>query len=254
MKRNECRIKGGGGYDIPCVHTLDGGEQLVCVVLHGFGSSKTSPTATMLLDALPDRGIGVLAFDFPAHGDSPAGGEALRLGRCLEDLAAAEAYALSAAPGARLVRFASSFGAYICLIDLSLRKSAVRKAFLRSAAVNMPELFIEYASRLAATSAEYGYFTPETAHAEPLKITRGFLDDLRAHDLFRLYRPGPAAVRMVHGDADETIPAGAAVRFAERFGVPLTLIPGGDHRLSVPGAADEVLRLALDFFRDGEAG
>jgi hypothetical protein len=31
--------------------------------------------------------------------------------------------------------------------------------------------------------------------------------------------------------------------------VPLTVVPDGDHRLSVPGAPEQVLKLATAFFR-----
>ena len=36
--------------------------------------------------ALPERGIGVWSFDFPAHGDSPMGQEGLRVPFCMDDL------------------------------------------------------------------------------------------------------------------------------------------------------------------------
>ena len=39
-----------------------------------------------------------------------------------------------------------------------------------------------------------------------------------------------------------------ARRFAVRFQIPLTVIPGGDHRLSIPGAPELVLERAAAFF------
>ena len=88
---------------------------------------------------------------------------------------------------------------------------------------------------------EYGYI-------RPLKLTRGFFEDLDRHDLFALWRPEEAEVRMVHGELDETIPLEEARRFAARFQIPLTVVPGGDHRLSVPGAPERVLEQAAAFF------
>lgn len=100
----------------------------------------------------------------------------------------------------------------------------------------MPELFHhktpEEEARLQADGSvvlgeEYGY-------VRPLKLTCGFFEDLDRHDLFTLWRPEEAEVRMVHGELDETIPVEEARRFAVRFQIPLTVIPGEDHRLSIP--------------------
>ena len=107
-------LSGLNGYDIPCRHTIQGGESMVCLITHGFGSSKDSPPAQLLAGELPRHGIGTLALDLPAHGDSPVDGDALSIRHCLDDLARAEARALELAPGARVVYFSSSFGAYPC--------------------------------------------------------------------------------------------------------------------------------------------
>ena len=67
-------LSGLNGYNIPCRHTIQGGESMVCLITHGFGSSKDSPTAQLLAGELPRHGIGTLALDLPAHGDSPVDG------------------------------------------------------------------------------------------------------------------------------------------------------------------------------------
>ena len=63
-------IKSKHGYDIPC-NSVWNGEKKVLIVCHGFGSSKASPMVQALEEYMPKRGIGVFAFDFPAHGESP---------------------------------------------------------------------------------------------------------------------------------------------------------------------------------------
>jgi len=243
-------IPGKSGRAVPCLHTLTGTgkEKIVCVAAHGFGSSKESPTTSMLLEALPARGIGVIAFDFPAHGESPVDGDALRIGNCLCDLAAAEARAKELAPEADVVYFSSSFGAYINLIYLATRPHAGRRSFLRSAAVDMPGLFSHPTAEESARLARDGYLMLDEGYTRPLKITPAFLSDLAAHNVFRLYRAGEAEVRMVHGGADETASVKDAERFARQFGAELTVIPGGDHRLSLPGMPETVLRLAEEFY------
>ncbi|MCL2437008.1 MAG: alpha/beta hydrolase [Clostridiales bacterium] len=239
-------------YNVPCLYNINGQEQIVCVIIHGFGSSKNSVTATMMLEELPRAGIGAIAFDLPAHGESEVDGASLRLFNCLEDLEAVESRARALAPQAEIVYFASSFGAYIALIYLSQKKQGKPRAFLRSPAVNMPEILsqgltpelrarLETTGELILDKDVYGY-------ARDLKLTQGFFDDLQGHDVFTLWREGMATLYMVHGEADETVLLSDVQSFARRFHVPLTIVPDGDHQLSMPGMPECVLKLATAFF------
>lgn len=238
------------GYPVPCLYDIGGGEPLVCIIAHGFASSKESPTAQLMLRALPRRGIGAMALDFPIHGESRQDHPPLRLEHCFDALAAAEAKALSLAPRAQVVYFGSSFGAYTTLLYLTHRPHAGRRAFLRSAAVCMPQLFHGRPPEEAAELREQGYVLlgEEYGYPSPMKLTQGFFDDLDSHDLFTQWRPGEARLEMIHGQLDETIPLAEAQRFAQQFGVPLTVLPGGDHRLSGPGMPEQVLQRTLSFF------
>lgn len=106
------------GDRIPC-HDNWEGQSRVVIVCHGFGSSKESPMVQALHRALPERGIGVWSFDFPAHGDSPMGQEGLRVPFCMDDLETVEAWIRAKSPQVEVCYFASSFGAYITLLSLS---------------------------------------------------------------------------------------------------------------------------------------
>ena len=245
-------ISNSRDYGLPCHYSINGREKTVCVVVHGFGSSKESVTAKMMLVELPNLGIGAIAFDLPAHGESPVNGEFLRLSNCVEDLAQAEAYARSLSPEAEIVYFASSFGAYITLTYLATRKCGKPRAFLRAAAVSMPRVIagrltpeqrecLKTAGELILDKVEYGYI-------RDIKLTQGFFDDLERNDVFAVWREGFAELRMIHGESDETIPLCDAQSFAEKFNVPLIVVPDGNHQLSIPGAPEQVLKHAAEFF------
>lgn len=242
------RIMGQNGYEIPCVGHPTKGE-LAVVICHGFGSSKESPTALAVDEALRSCGIGTFRFDLPAHGESPAEGDMLRVEACLNDLAAVEAHARAAMPGADIAYFSSSFGAYLNLNYLATREHGGKKSFLRCAAVDMPGLFRRLTTREQyAQLDEQGFFVLKTGYDRPLKITRGFYDDLAAYDVFRLWKRGIAALRMIHGTADETASIRDARRFAEQFGARLIEVEGADHRFQIPGGMERVVRAAVDFF------
>jgi len=242
-------IHGGNGYDIPCVNNLIGSENRIVIISHGFGSSKESPTAQAVSAALSERGIGTVSFDFPAHGDSPVDGGMLRIASCLDDLAAVEAHVRELNPEAEIAYFSSSFGAYINLIYLAIRGHAGRKSFLRCAAVDMPGIVRRGMTQehRAALDAQ-GFVILDEGYVRPLKLTREFLADLNAHDVFKRCRPGMAELAMVHGAADETAPVGDARRFAKLSGAVLTEIEGADHRFLIPGGMERVLNAAVGFF------
>ena len=234
------------GYAIPC-HITFSGEDKILVVCHGFGSSKSSPMVQALEKTMPEIGVGVVSFDFPAHGESPVWD--LHETWCIDDLETVEAYVRTLAPRAELCYFASSFGAFTLLNYLTARPHAGKRAMLRSAAVAMGRLAESWADGKArADMAEKGYFVPDYDYVREMRVTPAFIRELKDHDLFRIYRPGETEVFMVHGGRDSIAAPEAAREFADRFGIRLLEIPEGEHDLMGPGQLDQVLSAARGFF------
>ena len=317
MTEKTTTIKSRAGYDILVRYILDGDEEIVVVMAHGFGSSKASPTVTLLMKNLPPNDgeselpngeseppieidnlpqsetgihtrqrIGVVAFDFPAHGESPVDGTYLCIENCINDLASAVDFAKAAAPAARIINFGSSFGAYITLLYItrlnlggtdasglaednrfdsdvatvttaidaasaaSLAQPHNLKAFLRSAAVNMPELFTEPTPEDAELLARDGYVIKEY-DPRNLKITNEFIADLQANNLFKCFARGDAQLKMIHGTSDRDIDYAKAVAFATQYNIELITVPGGDHSLSIPGAPEKVVEEVRKFIGRG---
>lgn len=161
-------------------------------------------------------------------------GDALSIRHCLDDLARAEARALELAPGARVVYFSSSFGAYLNLIYLSTRPHRGTRSFLRSAAVEMPLLFHSPTPEQAEELARQGFLMLDQGYVRPLKLTPAFLADLDAHDLFQLYRSGEERVCMIHGDEDQTASPEAARRFARPSAPVSSKCPAGTTACPAP--------------------
>lgn len=244
-------IAGKNGYSVPCIHTLNGMEKKAVLIMHGFGSSKESPTAQMLAESFPKQGIGTFAFDFPAHGESPVDGDCLTLANCLADMRAAEQEIRRIAPGTEIGYFGSSFGAYMTLLYLAFGRAGGKKAFLRSSAVEMPKILKERAAKESALLERQGYLMADEDYVRPLKLIREFFDELDTNDVFEKYEAGSperADLYMVHGSLDETASFEAAKVFANLAGAEFINFPGGDHRLSLPGMPEKVTELAAEFF------
>jgi len=57
---------------------------------------------------LPEHGIGGVAFDFPAHGDSPVNGDEMRIDGCIDDLKSIENMVKNEYPDSEIYYFGSS--------------------------------------------------------------------------------------------------------------------------------------------------
>lgn len=235
-------------------------EPVACViVIHGFGSCKESPTAQMMLEALPPEGYGALAIDLPGHGTEESYEMPLTIETALDAIESAESYLIEKYDFPRIYYFASSFGAYLTLLYLAGRRHNGDKAFLRSAAVNMPELFAaDPDGPLAKELERTGYVVVQEAGPAPVKVTKELVEGLAANDLFEVI---PAAIddgvfdgveiEMIHGEKDKTIDPAKALRFAAICDIPITVLEGEDHTLSTdPASPAKVSAAAVDFFEE----
>ena len=219
------------GHAIPIIAEIPADLRKLVIVVHGYDSSKESENAANLMRILPGKGFGVFAYDQPHHGSEEAAEEELTVDNCLDSLACVEDYlaerfgtdASAESPAPEICYFGSSFGAYITCIYLATRPHRGRKAFLRCAAVNFPELALEEGA-----------------------------DDVDLPDLFALYdqaKPEDVQMAFAHGASDSTVKVDAAIAFTDRFGYPLTIFPGEEHTISTnPASPIKVAELAAELF------
>ena len=70
-------------HKVACVEEIPSDPRGIAIAVHGFTSSKESPTVQLLLNKLPAAGIGVVGIDLPSHGVEASYDEELRLSACL---------------------------------------------------------------------------------------------------------------------------------------------------------------------------
>ena len=211
------------GHEVPCIAEFPQDPRKLVLVIHGYDSSKESENAANLMRTLPMKGFGVIAYDQPNHGNAQAAAEKLTIENCLDSLACVEGYLAGRFPGTEICYFGSSFGAYILGIYLTTRQHRGRKAFMRCAAVNFPQLEIDDRAKAL----------------EPVDL----------FDLFEQSRPDDVQFAFAHGECDSSVPVEAAKEFTERFGYPLTVFPGEEHPIcTYPESPIRVARLAAELF------
>lgn len=251
-------LKKKSGYSVSCVKEIPEACRGIVVAVHGFSSNKECPTFQVLLGKLPQAGLGMVGMDLPGHGKEESLAETLGLEACKESISAVEEYIKASYPSMPIYYFGSSYGAYVVGLYISTREHEGRKAFFRSGAVNMPELFIkenpsaEEQEKLKELAGKgYFYYSLDDDH-QPVKITQGFYDDLAGNDLFELFDPGRYGdnkVSMAHGLEDSVIHPEKARAFAQKYGIPVHFYGHEGHSLG--NVAEEVVDQALHFFIDG---
>lgn len=224
------------------------------VWLGGFRSDMRGTKAEALAALARRSGRPALRFDYSGHGESGGDFAAGTITRWLD-----EAQAVVAAHGpARLVLVGSSMGGWIALL-LARRLMAAGDGdrlaglVLIAPAADMTEdlMWNAYGEAFRQAIVEHGRSErPSQYSDQPYVITRALIEDGRNHLLLDDGLAVPCPVRIVHGDADPDVPWQHGLKLFRALSGPdvtLTLVKGGDHRLSSPRdlalLADTVERL-----------
>ncbi len=217
------------------------------VFLGGFFSDMTGTKAMALEDHCRARGLAYLRFDYFGHGQSSGAFADGTIGRWADDAIAA----LDELTQGPQILVGSSMGGWIMLLCALARPARVAGLIGIAAAPDFTEELIlsglDDAQR--ATLNNDGVINLASDYGEaPYPITRTLIEEARDH----LLLGGPIAlscpVRLLQGMADEDVPWRTAPTLADRLAgddVEVTLIKGGDHRLSEPHDLDR-LRHTLD--------
>ncbi len=227
----------------------DRGTEPGILWLSGFKSDMTGTKAVELAKWAKARGNSCVRFDYSGHGRS----EGDFANGCLSDWLEESLAVLDRYCSGSTIIVGSSMGGWLAL--LLARESRARPdrcgasisgLVLIAPAVDFSEELIwkRLPADLKNQVIEQGYFLrPSDYSDDPYAITRKFIEDGRRH----LLMGGPietgCPVRILQGTDDESIPPDHVMRVVDQMAkddVTLTLVKGGDHRLSSP---DDIERL-----------
>ena len=218
----------------PCKAYLPESGQAAYAVLavHGFGSSKESPTVESLANAMCPDGAAVYCFDFPAHGTHPDGGESFAVQACADTLLSVARYVREAhGQSVGMGVFASSFGGYMtlrCLDGLSEILGDGYALVLRAPAVKMADTLgqVIVADQMDELERQGAI---EVGFARKFEMRASFLDELRERDVCI---PHDRPMLVIHGTADDIVPPSDIDEFmAQNPLAQLVRVPGAGHVL-----------------------
>lgn len=206
------------------------------VFLSGFMSDMSGTKAAFLAQWAAQTGRAYLRFDYGGCGLSEGLFRDGTIGRWAEDALAVIDRAAAAGP---VVLVGSSMGGWIALVCALARPARVAGIIGIAAA---PDFTLGLEAGLSAEQraalAAQGFFEQESAYGTaPLVITKGLLEDGRARAVLGGPIPITCPVRLLHGQKDADVPWRLSLKLAEAIegsDVEVTLVKGGDHRLSTP--------------------
>jgi pimeloyl-ACP methyl ester carboxylesterase len=220
------------------------GRAPTLLFLPGYASDMEGGKAVALDAFAAERGVGLLRLDYSGTGSSPGAFEDGTLERWTgEALAAVEQRAKGP-----LILIGSSMGGWIALHLALALPERVRGLIGIAAAPDFTDW--GYTDEEKRTLRETGRLEQPNPYGDtPQLTTRGFWQSGERMKLLGGTIPIDCPVRLIHGDADEDVPASVALKLAERLrsaDVQTTLVKGGGHRLSEPHQIRTILRAADD--------
>ena len=250
MKTRELDIN-EDGYSIRCKITAgtdDRTHDRVIICTHGFGGTKDIPS----IQKFAEKEVGkhkrdaVIAFDWPCHGRDAR--KKLELDECFSYLSIVVNYAKRELGAAHLYIYSVSFGAYLTLAYLVEHGNPFDRIALRSTGIRMAQLMDDYVSPADRAKFDRGKEV-EVGFDRLVKIDRGLIDDLAAHDITKAeFFDWADDILMLHGENDQFIPIDEARAFADDNVIELVAVPDCDHTFHDPKKMDFAIHTVVEFF------
>ena len=219
------------------------GARGAAILCHGMESAKNSEKLIFLAQALAERGIPALRFDFRYVGASSGKFADITYSGEVEDLKTAYDFVQSRRLGPTVL-FGSSMGGTVALLFAAQEPDIA--AIVTLAAPVHPENFPTRV--LTPTQLEHwrerGYITYNGR-----RLNVSLLADLETLEVLQRAQLIRCPVLILHGDADEVVPVAEAYELHDCLpGLKqLSIFTGIDHRFSNPLVMQQAMSQALDW-------
>ena len=219
----------------------------VLIALHGFGGDMHSSVIAAIAEEMGFYNTHTIAFDFPAHGESPMHARDFSLDTCIAALETVVDYAAARWPQAReFAVLASSFGAYIALLAIDgLKEKLGRfKMVLRCPAVRMNKTFLKIARTDDKGLMKKGRII--CGYERKMELGYSFFQQLQQNNAVADH---DMPFMILQGDQDELVDVEDVEFFRLLNGKScLVMIPGATHRFNHEGELDMIVDLARDWY------
>ena len=223
-------------------------QQPAVLWLCGFRSDITGSKATALFNWAKKKHRSYRCFDYFAHGASEGAIEDFTLSHAVEDTLSV----ITDWEQDHLILAGSSMGGWVALRVMQIlneRKTSVKISgmVLVAPAADFTEQLIweKLDPKIKNQVMESGLYRRPSAYAhEPYIITRKLIEDGRKHLILDKPFRCSCPIHILHGTEDEDVPWQHSLKFMSvvEGSITLSLVKGGDHRLSQPEHIDQLIR------------
>ena len=241
------QIKSKNNYQIPIKEFKPNKIEKIIIACHGFGGDKESSAIELLGQKLIKENIMVIAFDFPAHGESEAKGEEYLVTNCMNDLITVEEYITKNYPEKPIGIFATSFGAYITLLKINQYSNNYFSIVLRAPAICMDKIFENSIIRESLSDFKKRGYTI-LGYEKELKVSYNFYEELKNNKLFEIYNKNEELL-IIQGTEDDMAPIEDSIRFISEKNTKgkIEKIIGADHRMKKEGELEKAINIAVKY-------
>ena len=222
------------GHRVAAILTVpDGGTVKICILCHGFLSSKTSSTNNALTRMLIDQGIATFRFDFFGQGESEGPFERITVSLAVEQ--AQRAVDLMRERGYRHIGLmGSSFGGLVATLTASQRTDLVCLALKCPVVDFAEELRLEFGDDGMAQWKATGTIPNIMGGSDRIALHYAFYEDALRQIAYVPARLITAPTVIVQGDSDEQVPLHQSQQLYEALQIKkhLELLPGADHQFT----------------------
>ena len=233
-------IDRGDGVRLAVRHTPGSGP--TWLFLPGYMSDISGTKAEALFDRAVETGQACLLLDYSGCGRSEGDFDDGTIRRWAAD---ALAVADAVAPGP-LIPIGSSMGGWVMLHLALAVPERVRALVGIAPAPDFTQWGVQLHPAELAQLQRLGFITRPSAYADsPYRYSRALLEGAEESLLLGSEIPLFCPVRLLHGTDDDAVPVEISHRLMAALAsddVQLTLVKGGDHRLSSPGQIDLLIR------------
>lgn len=194
--------------------------QKVIIYCHGLGANKS--WMARFYEQLYEHQIGMIAFDFPGHGEDERNFPNFPLEQCLADLKTVIEYGKEYAP---VYLFGCSFGGFVILNEL-LEHPDVKQTFLMCPAVN----FCSIIEMKTGVSKKFYESHDSIFLFKNMKLTKEIYKSLKEAEE-KVMAFSYSDVCIIHGTVDKTVDYQVIQKFCEKKQIKLTTLENGKHEL-----------------------
>lgn len=233
-------IDRGDGVRLAVRHLAGRGPTIL--LLPGYMSDMGGTKATALMAWAEATGRACVLMDYSGCGQSEGAFEAGSIRRWAAD-ALAVVEALGVGP---ILPVGSSMGGWIMLHLALARPPAIHSLVGIAAAPDFTRWGLALEADEVERLAHRGFVTRPSAYSpQPYRYCRALIEDAAQACLLDSPIAIDVPVRLLHGEADADVPWAISCRLMAALtsaDVTLTLVKGGDHRLSAPAHLDLLFR------------